>query len=102
MLTIQTSIGSVQFHRYEYVRIRKPGEKSENKQVKDWLWESRDCVGIKINPGDEIRVNGEWLTVQAVSWNAAYDREQETERASLKDRELAEELLRHGLVIFSR
>ena len=56
MLTIATSAGTVQYHRYEYVRLRRIGENSEERQVKDWISEVRDGVGIKINPGDEIRV----------------------------------------------
>ena len=90
MLTIATESGTVQYHRYEYVRIRI-GENSEELQVKDWMlqvkdwiWESKDGVGIKINPGDEILVNGKLLTVEFVSWNAAFDRENEAARARRK------------------
>ena len=93
MLTIATSAGTVQYHRYEYVMIRPAGNTQKEQQVKDWIWESRDGVGIKINPGDEIRVNGKWRTVEAVSWNAAFDREQEAERARRKA-EREEELKR--------
>ena len=83
MLTIATASGTVQYHRYEYVRLRIDGT-VEEQQVKDWICEGKDGVGININPGDEIRVNGQWRTEEAVSWNAAFDRENEAERASRK------------------
>ena len=97
MLSILTeNHGTLQYHRYEFVKIRFAcdGEKEEWK-AGDWLWESKEGTGIKFGPGDELRVKEHqcWDKIVSVSWNAAFDREQEAERARRKA-EREEELKR--------
>ena len=92
MLTIATNAGTFQWHRYEHVRIRRNG-KSETRQVKDWLYED-NSTGFKFSSGDEVNAPKHgWLTILSASWNTAYDREQEAERARRKA-EREEELKR--------
>ena len=88
MLTIATNSGAFQYHRYEHLRIsRQPKFEPAVVKVGDLI----DGLAIDLLPCDRIKpAKHEWLTVQAVSWNAAWDRQNEAERAERKAEREAE------------